>query len=201
MNDSIASPASILILVITIGASLWAFYRDQTLFRKWILHPYSFVRQRRWFTLITSGLLHGDWMHLIFNMLTFYFFAFTLERFVGSINFIIIYFGSMALSSISTIIKNRDNYEYRSLGASGAVSGAIFSTILFVPTERICLYYVICVPAPIFAVLYLLYCIWAAKKSQDFINHEAHFWGALAGVIITIILFPEVIPYFIGQVF
>lgn len=200
MNDISTTPAALVVFVVTIGASLWAFYRDQSLFQKWVLHPYSLVREKRWFTIITSGLLHGDWMHLIFNMMTFFFFAFTLEAIVGSFYFLIIYFGSMVISTISTIIKHKDDYQYHSLGASGAVSGAIFSAILFIPTQNICLYGILCLPAPLFGILYLIYCVWAAKKAQDYINHSAHFWGALAGIVITLVLIPGVGPYFIDEV-
>ncbi len=201
MNDFTQTPAALIIFIGTIAVSLWAFYKDQSLFEKWVLHPYSLVNEKRWHTIFTSGFLHGDWMHLIFNMLTFYFFAFTLERIVGTIAFIIIYFGSMALSTVSSIIKHKNDYGYRSLGASGAVAGAIFAAILFIPAQSICLYFVFCIPAPLFAVLYLVYCVWAAKKGGDYINHEAHFWGALAGLIITILLVPEVVPYFFSEIF
>ncbi len=196
------APIATIIFAATIGLSLYTLYKNQALIGKLILHPYSLVRERRWYTLITSGMIHGDLSHLLFNMMTFYFFAFRLETIVGSVEFLIIYFGSMVLADVSTIKKNRDNPHYRSLGASGAISGVLFSAILYVPDSSIMLFFIpIGIPAPIFGLLYLAYCYYAAKKSQDLINHEAHFWGALTGVVLTVAMQPAVLPYFIERVF
>lgn len=195
------APVSTIVFVLTIGFSLYALYKDQSLLQKWVLHPYSMVRENKWYTLITSGLLHGDMMHLMFNMITFFFFAFQLESIVGGLNFAIIYFGSMALSDVSTIIKQKDNPGYGALGASGAISGVLFSFILFEPTRSIYMMFIpIPIPAPVFAIFYLIYCYYAARNSQDFINHDAHLWGALAGIVITIALIPQVVPYFINEI-
>jgi len=196
------APMAMIIFLSTIGLSLYTLYRNQALIGKLILHPYSLVRERRWYTLITSGMIHGDLSHLLFNMLTFYFFAFRLETIVGSLDFVVIYFGSMVLADVSTIMKNKNNPHYRSLGASGAISGVLFSAILYVPDSSIMLlFFPIGIPAPIFGLLYLAYCYYAAKKSHDYINHEAHFWGALTGVVLTIAMQPAVLPYFIERVF
>ncbi len=196
------APMAMIIFLSTIGLSLYTLYRNQALIGKLILHPYSLVRERRWYTLITSGMIHGDLSHLLFNMLTFYFFAFKLETIIGPLDFVVIYFGSMVLADVSTIMKNKNNTHYRSLGASGAISGVLFSAILYVPDSSIMLlFFPIGIPAPIFGLLYLAYCYYAAKKSHDYINHEAHFWGALTGVVLTIAMQPAVLPYFIERVF
>jgi len=196
------APMAMIIFLSTIGLSLYTLYRNQALIGKLILHPYSLVRERRWYTLITSGMIHGDLSHLLFNMLTFYFFAFKLETIIGPLDFVVIYFGSMVLADVSTIMKNKNNPHYRSLGASGAISGVLFSAILYVPDSSIMLlFFPIGIPAPIFGLLYLAYCYYAAKKSHDYINHEAHFWGALTGVVLTIAMQPAVLPYFIERVF
>jgi len=200
--DLANSPLSIFILISTIAISLYALYGKSNLMNLWVMHPWSMINRNRWYTIITSGFLHADMPHLMFNMLTFYFFAFKLEYIIGSWRFALIYFGSMILSDVTTIIKQRENYEYRSLGASGAISGVLFSYILFAPRERIGVFLLpIGIPAPIFGVLYLAYCYWASKRSYDNVNHEAHLWGALAGIIITVILIPPVIDYFFMQVF
>lgn len=195
-------PASLIIFIATIAVSLYALYKDQRLFDKFVLHPYSAIRQKRWFTVITSGFLHGSVMHLMFNMMSFYFFAFKLEMMIGSINFLIVYFLSMIISDIPSIIKNKDNAKYASLGASGAISGTLFSFILLVPGAKLSLFlFPIGIPAPIFGVLYIAYCYYAEKNANDNINHSAHLWGALAGAIITIVLFPQVINELLNYYF
>ncbi|MFW5701608.1 MAG: rhomboid family intramembrane serine protease, partial [Bacteroidota bacterium] len=125
-----------------------------------------------------------------------------LEMVLGTIGFLILYFASLVLSDISTVVRQKDNPHYRSVGASGAISGVLFSFVLFAPYSKIMIFFIpIGIPAPIFAALYLAYCHFAAKRGDDFVNHDAHFWGALAGVIVTIILVPEVVPYFLDYIF
>lgn len=196
------SPVATIILIATVGLSFYALFKNQALYERLLLHPYSLVRRNRWHTLITSGFIHGDLIHLAFNMMTFYFFAIPLEGIIGSFNFIIIYFGSMILADISALIREKDNPTYRALGASGGISGILFSFILFVPTSSIGVFLLpIGIPAPIFAILYIAYCYYADKHSQDNVAHDAHLWGALAGLIITIALVPEVIQHFFDSIF
>lgn len=195
------SPASLIILCVTIGVSLYSLYYRHDLIERFLFSPWRVFYQKKWYLSITSGFLHGDLMHLLFNMLTFYFFAFPLERTIGVPRFLVIYFGSMVLSHITTLLKNKDNPEYRSLGASGGISGVLFSFVLFYPKESLMIFMVpFPIPAPVFALLYLVYCYWAARKAKDLINHEAHFWGALAGIVLTVLMFPEVIEFFLKQI-
>ena len=196
------APVALIIFAGTIIISLYALYKDNSLIYKWVLHPWSVYHEQKYYQILTSGIIHGDLAHLMFNMLTFFFFAFNLEALIGSFEFLIIYLFSLIVSDIPTIIRNKDNPDYRSLGASGAISGVLFSSILFFPTSNIYIFFIpIGIPAPLFGVLYLAYCYWAARKSQSHINHDAHFWGAAAGVVITIILVPGVVPYFLEKVF
>lgn len=145
-------------------------------------------------------MIHADWMHLIFNMITFLSFGFALEKTVGSLNFGIIYFVSLIASDIPSVIKHRDDMWYNSLGASGAISAVLFSCILFAPFATM---YIMPVPVPIWAIvfgpLYLIYCVYASRQSRDNINHDAHFFGALSGLILTVILIPHVIHHFVIQ--
>lgn len=195
------TPAASIIFLSTIGISLYAMYGNQRLYENWILSPWRVFNENRWHTLVTSGFLHADMGHLLFNMITFFFFAFTLERQLGLTDFLVVYFGSMILADISSLLKHKENPSYRSLGASGAIAGVLFSFILFFPSTRIMLFFIpIGIPAPIFAVLYLLYCYFAARKAQDYINHSAHFWGAASGLIITILLRPDALEYFLYEV-
>src|SRR6187551_839370 len=121
MEFLINTPVASLIFVFTIVTSLYAF-NDNGLFGKFMLHPYSVSRKHKVYTLITSGLIHADWMHLIFNMMSFYFFAFRLESLMGSWQFGLLYFVSLILSDIPSVIKHKDDMWYNSLGASGAIS-------------------------------------------------------------------------------
>jgi membrane associated rhomboid family serine protease len=201
------APVASLIFLVTIISSIAAFTNPQ-MHRDWMLHPYSFVHRKRYQTLITSGLIHGDWGHLIFNMVTFFYFAFGLEEVmssvaggVGHLFFGLLYLMGMMLSDVSSIVKHRNDPSYYSLGASGAISAVLFSFILFEPAMKISMIFIpIPIPAPIFAVLYIIYSIWASRRNHDNINHEAHLWGALFGLILTMIFFPGIIPYFIDQV-
>lgn len=192
------APVASLIFVFTVITSLYAFY-DNSIYGKFMLHPYSVSRGKNIFTLITSGLIHADWMHLFFNMFTFYAFAFTLERLMGSWQFGLLYFLALILSDIPTVFRYKDSFNYNSLGASGAISAVLFSYILFNPMSKIYIMFIpIGIPAVIFGFLYLIYCAYASKNSRDGINHDAHFYGALTGLIFTIIFVPGILQNFIG---
>jgi len=193
------APVASLIFVFTIITSLYAFY-DHSLYGKFMLHPYSVSKGQNVYTLITSGLVHADWMHLFFNMFTFYAFAFTLERLMGSWQFGLLYFLGLVLSDLPTVIKHKDHFNYNSLGASGAISAVLFSYILFNPMSKIYIMFIpIGIPAVVFGILYLIYCAYASRNSRDHINHDAHFFGALTGLIFTIIFVPGILQNFISM--
>ncbi|MBX3044535.1 MAG: rhomboid family intramembrane serine protease [Candidatus Kapabacteria bacterium] len=196
------TPSAIVIFIATISISLYTLYKNHRLLHAWILSPRRVYYDKQYHLVLTSGFLHADLMHLLFNMFTFFFFGFKLEAAIGTPNFLIIYFGSMILSVISTILKKKDDYNYGSLGASGAISGVVFASILIAPNSKLMIMPLpIPIPAYIFGVLYLLWSYFAAKKSLDMINHEAHFWGALAGVIFMIILIPGILSHFWYNIF
>lgn len=193
------TPVASIIFLFTIITSIYAF-NDSSLFGKFMLHPYSVYRKQNVYTLITSGLIHANWMHLVFNMFTFYAFAFRLEQEVGSIRFGLIYFIGLILSDIPTVIKQRDNYHYHSLGASGAVSAVLFSYILFFPLSTLIIFPLpIPIWAALFGVLYLVYSYYMSTNTRDNINHDAHLFGAITGIIITILVVPGIIPHFIAE--
>lgn len=197
-NNLVAS----LIFFSTILISLAAFDKDSLIFKKFILHPWGLTRGQRIYSIIMHGFIHADYMHLLFNMITFYFFAFYLEARMGHLNFTIIYFGSLIISVLSTIYKHKNDFDYRSLGASGAVSGVILSAVIYEPGSRIYLFFIpIGVPSPIFALLYIGYSYYASKNRYGNIAHEAHLWGAIAGAVLTIILDPIAISEFFQKVF
>lgn len=190
------APVASLIFVFTIITSLYAFY-DHSIYGKFMLHPYSVSKGHKVWTVITSGLIHADWMHLFFNMFTFVAFAFTLEQLLGSFKFGLLYFLALILSDLPTIFKHKDHFNYNSLGASGAISAVLFSFILFSPTSKISIMFIpIGIPAWIFGIIYLIYCAYASRNSRDGINHDAHFFGALTGLIFTIIFVPGILQNF-----
>lgn len=194
------APVACVIFVITIITSLLAF-SNNNLYSKMMLHPYTVFRGKDLHTVITSGLIHRDWMHLFFNMLSYFFFAFNLEPVIGHWQFGVLYVLSLILSDMPTVVKHKNDYNYFSLGASGAVSAVIFSTILFDPWNKIFIF-----PFPFgvwfwaFGILYLVYCHYASKYSRDQINHDAHFFGAISGLMITIVFHHEVLLYFINKI-
>jgi len=193
-------PVSTLIFFITVLSSFYALYIKPTIINKFALDPYSIAQGKKISTILFSGFLHSNLAHLLFNMFSFYFFAFPLEKIIGSSNFFILYFSTLIISNIPTIIKEKNNYYYRAIGASGAISGVIFSFIIFEPTMGILIFPIpFPLPAFIFGILYLTWSYFAAKQNQDMINHDAHFWGAISGILITIILKPSSINYFLGN--
>lgn len=192
-----AAPVASIIFVFTLITSIYAF-NNTDLFGKFMLHPYSVAKGNKLYTFITSGLIHADWMHLFFNMFTFFFFAFQLEAIIGHWQFAVLYIVSLIVSDIPTAIRHKNDYRYSSLGASGAISAVLFSYILFKPLSLIGVMF-IPMPAIVFGVLYLIYCMYMSKNSRDSINHDAHFFGALSGLILTVIFIPGVIPHFVSE--
>ena len=190
------APVASVIFAITLIVTFIAFYNDN-LYDKLILQPYNVSRGKYVYTLITSGFIHADWMHLLFNMMTYFFFAFQLEATLGHWQFGLLYMVSLILSDLPSVVKHKNDLWYRSLGASGAISAVVFSYILFNPLNSMYLMFLpIPIPAIIFGVLYLVYCSYASKQNRGNINHDAHFFGALSGVMITILLVPQIVPYF-----
>jgi len=194
------TPVASIIFIFTLVTSIYAF-NDAGLYGKFMLHPYSVYRRQNVYTLITSGLIHGSWMHLIFNMFTFYAFAFTLEATIGSVRFGLLYFIGLVLSDIPSVIKHKNDYNYHSLGASGAISAVLFSYILFYPLNTLMIFPLpIPIWAALFGVLYLVYSYYMSKSSRDNINHDAHLYGAIAGIVVTVLLVPGIIPHFIATI-
>jgi membrane associated rhomboid family serine protease len=167
-----------------------------------ILWPPAIQRQREYHRLITYGLVHADFGHLLFNMLTLFFFGRLMEQFyaaqLGRLGFLLFYLGGLLVSILPTYLKNRHNPRYRSLGASGAVSAVLFSFILLAPWSQI-IVLVVPMPAIIYAVLYIGYSIYMDRAGRDNINHSAHLWGAAYGVAFTLLIEPRVLPHFLAE--
>ena len=180
----VESPAAALIFGVTIAVSLIALYRMPRIIDLYVMRPHQVARGKRLETVITSGFLHGDVGHLVFNMFTFYFFAFPLDRYLGTVRFSLLYAAGLILSSMCSVQKHRNNASYATLGASGAISAVLFAYIVYFPTTTLILFPLpVPIPAALFAVGYVGYSWWAARQSRGRINHDAHFCGALTGVV------------------
>jgi len=183
--------AATAIMGLTVGISLLGLFRLPRLIDKCLFRPYFFLRERQYDTMISSGFVHADIGHLLFKMFTFYFFAFPLERFIGTTAFLVLYFGGLVISHTCTYVKQRNNASYASLGASGAISAVLFAYIVHFPTTMLMIIPIpIPIPAALFAIAYVGYSYWASTQSRGRINHDAHLCGALAGLIFVAISDP-----------
>ena len=199
MEYLLVAPVASIIFVLTLAASLWAF-NNENIYARFILNPYGVSRGQHVYTIITSGLIHKDWNHLFFNMLSYYFFAFQLEAMFGHWQFGLLYVASLILSDLPSIQKHKEDIWYNSLGASGAISAVIFSYIMYDPLASLGIIFIpIPIPAWIFGLLYLVYCHYASKHARDNVNHDAHLFGALSGILITIALNPHIVHNFITK--
>lgn len=151
----------------------------------------SAVKYGQQYRMLTSGFLHADWFHFIFNMYSFWTFANFLTREFNTMNFLLIYFGSMLLGSLLTYYIHKNESYYSAVGASGAVTGIIFCAILLYPEIELLLFFAIPIPGFLFAVLYLGYSIYGMKGRFDNIGHTAHLGGAIGGLVLTLFLRPD----------
>jgi len=199
---------TLIIIIVTALVSFSAF-NSSKVYSDLIMYPPA-INRGQWYRLLTSGFIHADVMHLGFNMLTLWFFGRLLEeqyfavQFAqfGSISkymFLIFYLLGIVVSDLPTYIKHRNNNSYASLGASGGVSAVLFAFILLVPWATIYVF-VIPVPAIVFGVLYLVYSQYMSKKGGDNINHDAHFWGAMFGIVALLVIDRDTIPRFLEAI-
>ncbi|MEZ4883559.1 MAG: rhomboid family intramembrane serine protease [Chitinophagales bacterium] len=169
-------------------------FNDPVLKQKLLLYPYDMVRNNNYYRFISSGFVHADWMHLLFNMWALYLFGGMVEsRFgeyfggMGITLYLLLYFGGMVAASSVSFMNHRENPAYRALGASGAVSAVLFVAIVFDPWMSLIIFPIpIPMPAIVLGIAYLAYSYWAAKQGRDNIGHDAHFYGALFGVLFII---------------
>lgn len=178
---------TILIAIIAINVLIsYKGFNDLSFFRKYEFHVGS-IRSGEQIRMISSGFLHADLTHLIFNMLTLWFFAPVVSSYLGNFSFGLIYFGSLIFGSLLTMVFHKNDYGYRAVGASGAVTGVLYSAILLQPDMMLGIFFIIPIPAYLFGILYLLYSIYGMKAKNDNIGHTAHFGGAIGGYLITLI--------------
>lgn len=190
-----SSPATLLILLITVVTSVRA-WKDTRLFNQFILYPYQMARDKSWHRTITSGLIHADMWHLAFNMISLYSFATGyggLEKTMGSLSFLVFYVATLIISDLTTVVRHKDNPAYRALGASGAVSAVILASVMNHPDGKLMmLMFPFPMPAWLFGILFIGYSHYASRNAKDNIGHEAHLWGAIAGVVLGWIMSSEI---------
>ncbi|MCL6246105.1 MULTISPECIES: rhomboid family intramembrane serine protease [Acinetobacter] len=191
---------TVTIILITVVISLIAF-SNQKVMNRLLFWPPALSRGE-YDRFISHGFIHADGAHLLFNMITLFFFGSVIESFYRQyffdMGFVLFYLGGLIAAIIPSYLKHKHDTHWASLGASGAVSAVLFAYILFEPWKLIFVFF-IPVPAIIFAVLYVAYSIWSGKRGNSNINHSAHLWGAAYGVSMTIILEPKLIPHFLSQ--
>jgi membrane associated rhomboid family serine protease len=196
-----AVSSTLIIIAVTCIVSIMAF-NNAELVRQLILWPPAISRDKQYYRLLSYGLVHADPMHLFFNMFTLYFFGRAMEAlynaYLGPFGFVLFYAGALIASILPTYWRNRGNSRYRSLGASGAVSAALFAFILLQPWATIVVF-VIPMPAILYAVLYVVYEFYLQRQGVDNVNHNAHLWGAAYGVLFTILMEPRVLAVFLAQ--
>ena len=203
MNEISNYPITIALIAVNVIVSLIAM-NNQDVMSKAIMWPYGVKRHSQFYRFISSGFIHADYMHLFFNMFTLFFFGKAIEVYFsyyglgGNIAYLALYFLGLIASDLPTYLKQRDNYNYHCLGASGAVSAVVFAAIVFNPWSSIYLYGALKISAFVYAVLYIFYCVMMSKRSGDNINHDAHLWGALFGLGFTIALIAAMQPYLLS---
>lgn len=185
---------TLIILLLTCVISFTAF-SNQKITDDLIFYPPAISQRNQWYRFITCGFIHADIMHLAFNMYTFYLFGGMVEDAFtsiygesGKILYAILYITSLVVCLLPTYFQHKDNYHYRSLGASGAVSAVIFVGVFLNPTMGMGIFPIpFHIPAFIFGPLYLVISFYLAKKGSGNINHSAHIWGAIYGIVFLII--------------
>jgi membrane associated rhomboid family serine protease len=193
-----------LVLIVVTGLVSWMAFNNPKLLERLILWPPAIDRRKQYDRLVTHGFIHADFGHLLFNMITLYFFGSQIERlflpYIGWIGFVLFYLSAIVVAILPTYLRHRHDAQYRSLGASGAVSAVLFAFILVDPWSKIYIFLIpIGIPAVLFGALYIGYSIWMDKRGGDNVNHSAHLWGAGYGVLFTLIMEPRVFGSFLQR--
>ncbi len=185
-----------LVLIAIIAANLIVSFKgfnDIAFFRRYEFHIGS-IRAGDQIRMFSSAFLHADIAHLAFNMITLYFFAPVVIDYLGTYTFALIYIASLIFGSLLTLLLHKNEYSYRAIGASGAVTGVLYSAILLRPDMSLYLFFIpIPIPAYIFGIGYLLYSIYGMRSRRDNIGHAAHFGGAIGGYVLTIVRDPALL--------
>ncbi len=182
--------------------------RDEALFNKLKFNAYDVRHSNQWYRFFSYGFLHANWMHLLINMFVLFSFGEFVEKRFHAIfhdkymlDYILLYMGGLLISIIPAYGKHKNDVLYNSVGASGAVSAVVFSSIILYPLGKISLFFIpIGIPSPLFGILYLIYEFYMSKRAKDNIGHDAHLWGAIFGIVYTLALRPSLAKEFLMMV-
>jgi membrane associated rhomboid family serine protease len=195
-----------LIMAVTVAISLLAWQKPAWL-DAMMMSPYRIQKKQEYWRFLTSGFIHADFMHLFFNLFSFYFFGMQLEYIFsmifpgfGGYIFVLFYLLGILVADLPTYFKQRNNPHFNSLGASGAVSAVIFAGIMFFPTEKIYLFGFVGIPGFIYAGLFTWYSIAMDRRGRDYVNHSAQLYGGLFGILFITLLRPSTWIDFIQQI-
>ena len=191
-------PATTALIIANLIASIYGLAFDRRFVDSYLFHVGAVARQKQHYRIFTSSFLHGDYFHLLFNMMALWSFGPTVESLLGTDGFLVVYFGAVMTSGIVSFYVNRDRLDYSSLGASDGVSGVILSFCLFYPLSSLYFFFLpIPIPAFIFAGVFIAVSLGLMGREGNRIAHEGHLGGAIAGVVLTVLMKPEVV----GQIF
>jgi membrane associated rhomboid family serine protease len=198
---------NLIIIVATVIISLLAF-RDNALMGKLLHNPYSVYNRKEYYRLITSGFIHADYLHLFLNMYALYLFGEVVEVYFeyifgtnGKIAFLALYLTGIVVANLPDVFKYKNSAFFNSLGASGGVSTVVFASIILSPLSKLIMFPIpIPMPAYIFAAIYIAYSIYMDRRQGDRINHMAHLWGGLWGVVFMVVFNPDSIQRFFSQI-
>lgn len=200
----IESPLTIILILLNVLISGYALWFDQALLDRLSFRPARVLRDREYYRLLSAGFVHAGPGHLAFNMLTLFFFGPALERLLGPVGFLVVYFVAEFTAHGLTLWWQRNSHAYAAVGASGAISGVLLSFCLFRPFDQIGLFFAIWMPAWLFAVGFLGFSVYAMSRRDNpnmgGIAHEAHLGGALGGVLATLLVEPRALSIFLGQI-
>ena len=180
----------------------WQAFNNRALLERLLLWPPAIDRHRQYDRLVTHGFVHADMQHLLFNMITLFFFGRAIEPVfvdrIGQLGYAAFYLSAIVMAIMPTYFRHQKDAGYRSLGASGAVSAVLFSFILFAPWSLIFVFFVP-VPAIVYAALYVGYSVWMDRRGGDNVNHSAHLWGAAYGILFTVLMEPRAASTFVAR--
>lgn len=202
MEQLLQAPITLALLLANLGVSWYAMSVDPSLLPDLSFQPRRIREKGEYYRFLTAGFVHAGGTHLAFNMITLFFFGPLLERILGAGAFLVLYFGSELAAHTLTFALNHDDPNYSAVGASGAVSGVVFAFCLFFPLENLYLFFALPIPAILFAFGYVFGSVYAMRRGRKQgirggIAHEAHVGGALAGIVLTLLLEPRSIQAFL----
>ena len=198
MSDLLATPITAFFLLINVLVGAYSLFVEPDLIGRWAFRPAA-VKKGEWGRWITAGFVHTGLAHLLFNMVTLWSFGPPIERTIGWWRFLAVYMGSELAANALTYWRHRDDPAYSAVGASGAISGVVFSFVLFAPWAMLGVLFIIPMPAILFAFLYIAFSIYASNQQVGRVAHEAHLGGALGGIVLTILLYPAALTTFLSK--